>query len=320
MNPPNIPDCMYHYCSLDVFEKIIEASTLRMTNIIKSNDYTEITFCLDEFVDAFYQALTRLKGNIYDSAFQEFLTSVNIEKIVERSIKNKWRTYYATCFSREGDLLSQWRGYANDGKGVALGFYTEPFCSCGGPATWKLCPVYYNISQVKEDLVAYIEQKIARPSTFTQRTPYIADYENAVYNIIDRIVYDAPFYKNPAFAEEQEIRFVYYPFGRIRDLFIRHATDEMVANQLFYDHMQDALLSEDTVNDFQRMPASFYVRDNMIVSFVNLNFEKRKHHILKEIVIGPKANINDLDLRLFLLKHGYDLSQIAIYNSKASYR
>lgn len=29
---------------------------------------------------------------------------------------------YAMCFSADGDLLSQWRGYANDGTGVCIGF------------------------------------------------------------------------------------------------------------------------------------------------------------------------------------------------------
>jgi hypothetical protein len=29
---------------------------------------------------------------------------------------------YITCFSRKGDLLSQWRAYGDDGRGVSIGF------------------------------------------------------------------------------------------------------------------------------------------------------------------------------------------------------
>jgi len=29
---------------------------------------------------------------------------------------------YIACFSEKGDLLSQWRAYADDGEGVAIGF------------------------------------------------------------------------------------------------------------------------------------------------------------------------------------------------------
>lgn len=32
---------------------------------------------------------------------------------------------YTACFSGNGDLLSQWRGYAGDGTGIAIGFKTK---------------------------------------------------------------------------------------------------------------------------------------------------------------------------------------------------
>jgi hypothetical protein len=30
---------------------------------------------------------------------------------------------FVACFSEAGDLLSQWRGYANDAQGISIGFY-----------------------------------------------------------------------------------------------------------------------------------------------------------------------------------------------------
>jgi hypothetical protein len=32
------------------------------------------------------------------------------------------RKMFLTCFSENGDLLSQWRAYGNNGDGVAIGF------------------------------------------------------------------------------------------------------------------------------------------------------------------------------------------------------
>lgn len=32
---------------------------------------------------------------------------------------------YITCFSRNGDLLSQWRAYGDDGKAVSIGFNSK---------------------------------------------------------------------------------------------------------------------------------------------------------------------------------------------------
>ena len=35
------------------------------------------------------------------------------------------RSSYITCFSRNGDLLSQWRAYGDDGRGVSIGFNSK---------------------------------------------------------------------------------------------------------------------------------------------------------------------------------------------------
>lgn len=51
-----------------------------------------------------------------------------------------------------------------------------------------------------------------------------------------------------------------------------------------------------------------------------MNFKDKKDSIIFEIVIGPKSNLDDKDLRLFLIAHGYDLSKVQIVKSKASYR
>ena len=35
---------VYHYCNLDTFLKIIQNKSLRLSDIGKSNDYTELTY------------------------------------------------------------------------------------------------------------------------------------------------------------------------------------------------------------------------------------------------------------------------------------
>lgn len=40
------PELVYHYCSLETFYAIIQNSTIRMTNISKSNDSKEIKYIL----------------------------------------------------------------------------------------------------------------------------------------------------------------------------------------------------------------------------------------------------------------------------------
>lgn len=45
--------------------------------------------------------------------------------------------------------------------------------------------------------------------------------------------------------------------------------------------------------------------ENDIRAYFELGFEKCKQDIFKEIIIGPKCKMADLDIRLLLAKNGY---------------
>ncbi|MCW5297735.1 DUF2971 domain-containing protein [Herbaspirillum lusitanum] len=68
------------------------------------------------------------------------------------------------CLSAEGDLLSQWRGYAQDGAGVAIGFSGEYLRSMGrqhnkGPhGGFLLEPVIYDSATQEESLREIVEK------------------------------------------------------------------------------------------------------------------------------------------------------------------
>lgn len=320
MGNHEIPNIVYHYCSIPTFMEIIKNSTLRMTNIVKSNDFSEITFCIDEFTSAFHQAFIQLKRIHTDPAFFEFAANVDIDKIVQSSIGNVSLTYYVTCFSMACDLLSQWRGYADDGQGVSIGFYSWPFLPFKHLSSWEFGLTYYNMANKKIDLKDEIIEKLCWPIKQDGKCPKISDYENITASIIDAMIHEAVFFKNPAFSEEQEVRLVYYPFGQIRNLLVRYKLKDMATNHLYYDRMDDALIIPNNVNKFVREPVSFLKRGNSIVSYIDINFKSIKDRIIAEIILGPKTSLNDLDFRLFLISNGYDISKINISQSKASYR
>ena len=147
---------IYHYCSVDTFLSIIKNQELRVSDIFKMNDSSEEK-CLEDLLK-FY--LKRIHGELLkDKKFKEYLDkkgkndkekakkelfkeyynkifSVPIKKNIDNYIKiNKFLTIndllkekskkikrYICCFSGDGDLLSQWRAYADDGKGISIGF------------------------------------------------------------------------------------------------------------------------------------------------------------------------------------------------------
>lgn len=71
---------------------------------------------------------------------------------------------------------------------------------------------------------------------------------------------------------------------------------------------------------FTRTPMTFHIFNDKIISHIDLSFAPIKKSFIKEIIIGSKANIDDLDLDLFLLSNGYNPKDIYIHKSNIPYR
>ena len=62
------------------------------------------------------------------------------------------------------------------------------------------------------------------------------------------------------------------------------------------------------------------LRGKSITSYVDLSFREVLPYCIREIVLGPKNVMDDLDLRLFLTENGIDLSFTKIIHSASTYR
>lgn len=155
------PSIVYHYCSLETFFNIISNSTIRMSNISKSNDSEELTYILSKYRYWLSQWLNpyndrladayKLRDNFVDNAFDYRLNELST-------------TFYISCFSEKNDLLSQWRGYANDACGVSIGISTDTFNSL-----FSSTKEYYNFAKVKYEngdldllILDYIHKKLTK--------------------------------------------------------------------------------------------------------------------------------------------------------------
>jgi hypothetical protein len=83
--------------------------------------------------------------------------------LLERFESHLLQYFFAVgfCLSEDGDLLSQWRGYADDGRGVAIGFESSFFSNLidSMPDRFKGFDLLF--AKVKYDLEE--QQKVARP-------------------------------------------------------------------------------------------------------------------------------------------------------------
>ena len=105
-------EILYHYCDTETFFNIIKNAKLWLSDIEKSNDYQECVICrelvnkkIKEYLHIDKQALEAWEA-LYDTGVKFNFSS---------------RTF-CVCFSESENQLSQWRGYAKNGKGLAIGF------------------------------------------------------------------------------------------------------------------------------------------------------------------------------------------------------
>ncbi len=113
---------LYHYCSPSTFASIISRQSIWLSSLSLSNDSME--------------------GKLVSKTFEHFMEKDQIDY----EIRSKMRRAMifaedifdglGFCLSKQPDLLSQWRGYASDGQGFAIGFsqaYLEALCATQMP-------------------------------------------------------------------------------------------------------------------------------------------------------------------------------------------
>ncbi|MDG6098415.1 DUF2971 domain-containing protein [Alteromonas sp. ZYF713] len=109
---------LFHYTSLDTALNIISNNELWVSNVHFMNDSSELGAGFSIVADAWFETLNTKGGE------QE--AKANLINYIREN-----KDHYVFSLSKNGDQLSQWRGYANFGKGCCIGFdkdVLEEFC------------------------------------------------------------------------------------------------------------------------------------------------------------------------------------------------
>lgn len=268
------PAIIYHYCSEETFVKIVESKALWLTAIDKMNDYAEgnwLTHIVSNLCNE------RLATNANDlMAYDSLIKSIN-------SRMNK-RFHHVACFSSNPDLLSQWRGYANGGKGVAIGFNSSilesamysmfnaglPTALCYRNGLAKI--QYVNINNLRDWISNVLDVLLQSQTKYIQISKILSDY--------------ALLFKNPAFGEENEYRFaVSHEKNILRSS--RESTKELAAK------------------------LKWRTTSKGLSSYFELKLEPKK--VINNIVLGPLNKSEPEAIQAFLGK------KVRIFRSSATY-
>jgi hypothetical protein len=210
---PAPPERLYHYTSLSTFQKIVEGKVMWATEGFYMNDYTE----LRHSANLILETAERLQDEFAKRT--DGRDPFGLMRLAVRAdSENRQDLMFLTSFSENGDSLSQWRAYADNGAGVAIEFdltrlrdstYPQMPDRLDRPMMLKCV---YDID-VQRDLVERLLRGLTEVAT---SHPELSPDKLNRYTLQKRLgalMLSAsqelsPFLKNPGFHEEVEWRTV----------------------------------------------------------------------------------------------------------------
>ncbi len=282
---------LYHYCSNETLISIVQNKSIRLSALSTSND--------------------SLEGKIVFKLLEDLAREA---KVPDRKIKKLNDTFYffqqaidtlGLCLSEEGDLLSQWRGYSEDGKGVSIGFSKEYL------DIWTQNKDAKTIISLAKALYAYEDQmNVVRPlfseiksaidegaldeinfgTLLTPKSEEEIESERQKYFKRSNLLFMKVFpvidimyrLKNEAFAEEKE--------WRLRSIFLKTEKEESL----------------------------FRSKDDRIIPFKVFYLPNYEIPVINKIFLGPKNKTPLHTVKCLLQQYG--MSEVVVEVSKASYR
>ncbi len=195
------PEVLYHYTGQIGLLGIIEKGELWATKIQYMNDTTELNLSLSmayEILDAKIDGYSGKESGGEREACETLRRS--LDGLNDINI-------FATCFCEDGDLLSQWRGYAEAGGGSAIGFDSHALEELASPNRFTLGKCIYDPVQqraiMEEAITHRIKEQLAGQ---TERSWTFKPLDHG--KLAEDLFRIGVFFKDQKFDEEKEWRLV----------------------------------------------------------------------------------------------------------------
>ena len=316
----NSSKTLYHYCDLTTFLSIIKNSSLWLSDVQKSNDYREMVwyrekyyeFITEKYLNTKDENIINMCSNIFILAAEDddsfifpfqapIMKTRKIKKIVSDLLS--MRTY-AFCLTELSDSLGQWRGYANDGKGIAIGFSRDYLRAiCNKESVPYQHDFFFDKVSYKKEFNTLFDKMF--------NTYDLSNEEDSIMRFLIDLTRGSAMYKHPSFKEEKEWRIIYSmdDFGITKD-------------ELNFDKFSFEC-SEIYLENFCKPTIDYIAKDNDIIPHIEVKI-KNLNKAIDRIVIGPKCALTENDIRHILLKDNiirtFNDKSIKICRSDSSYK
>ena len=278
---PSEGELLYHYCSPHTFLTICDTKRLRFSDLFSMNDFMEVHWG--------YWVWQQAAGSLLDEVGKDFLDA--IDGVIHASgVK---ALALASCMSRKGDVLSQWRAYGADGTGYSIGFEATELVQL---AIQPLC-VEYDVNKQMEEVKAFIRgiHEVETEEGVKQGPDFI--------HTCLRLAFDLTSFKNPAFVEEDEVRLIH---------------------MLNFEPSNGSLRLVDPGGTAFGQPSraqdvGFHISRSTPVAHLDIPFTANARPCpIAEVVLGPKNESMLAGVSVMLETVG--LADVNVRKSKASYR
>lgn len=191
--PEKLPDIIYHYTTQKGILGIIQTKEMWATQVHFLNDKNEIYLTFSLLKQELQHQFNKAQCPDYKAMMHSILTF--LDEMDQGHI-------CISSFCERGDLLSQWRGYGNQGKGYAIGFDREKLTKIANQHNFVLWPCVYDPALQKE-LVSYLVDSWGQKFAYNKVTK-----EEMLTKIDVDVCQLAPILKDESFSEEKEWRLV----------------------------------------------------------------------------------------------------------------
>ena len=211
--PLKPPEIIYHYTTQKGILGILPTRSMWATQVHFLNDRNEVFLTFKLLERELRRMVTESKSAEHRSLLNE----------IRHNLSNVDQTHICTVsFCEAGDLLSQWRGYAAQGKGYALGFDLSQLSVIAKQQNFVVWPCVYSPS-IQLELVKYlIDCWIEK---FSEK---MLSHEKMIEEINASICKLAPIIKDESFMEEQEWRLVSSATGGEKNMAFREGVFSLI--------------------------------------------------------------------------------------------
>ena len=275
---------LYHYCSNEAFFGIVGSRRIRLSPLGLSNDAREGHHALDVA-----QRLLPIGSPTRNTIRDDLAESISRHQVL------------GFCLSEAGDLLSQWRGYADDAQGVAIGFDHEEFLALIEGENLQLQKVAYT--------------KLSLAKKMKPRLRQISAHDMKLFTL-GRIAIGGNYVKTP----EEDARYIKWKEEQ-DELYCELAKLAYAFKSKFFEEEQEwrVYTMIPCANGVISIPnVQFLPSAQLMKPFLSFPQDGFANSLIKEVILGPRNRTPPDMARLFLNSYKFDHVQIA--QSAGTYR